>query len=65
TVTTLKSGYKTMLTKSWGLEVFGRLENIFDANYAFSTVNPGGAPPFGPFVGRNVFGGFSLRYVFN
>lgn len=64
TVTSLKSGYKTMLDRHWGIEVFGRLENIFDANYAFATVNPGNAPAFGPFVGRNVFGGLSVRYVF-
>ncbi len=63
-VTNLKAGYKTMLSQHWGIEVFGRLENIFDANYAFASVNPGNAPAFGPFVGRNVFSGLSVRYVF-
>ncbi|GIW54837.1 MAG: hypothetical protein KatS3mg082_1241 [Nitrospiraceae bacterium] len=63
-MTTLKAGYQTMFAKQWGLDVFGRLENVFDANYAFATINPAGQPAFGPFVGRNVFGGFSLRYVF-
>ncbi|MEW6245532.1 MAG: TonB-dependent receptor [Nitrospirota bacterium] len=64
TVTTLKGGYKAMLSKHWGLELFGRLENIFDANYAFATINPASQPAFGPFIGRNVFSGFSLRYAF-
>lgn len=64
-VTNLKAGYKTMLNQHWGIEAFTRLENIFDANYAFASVNPGNAPGFGPFVGRNVFGGLSLRYVFS
>lgn len=64
TVTNLKGGYKTMVSTHWGLEAFMRLENIFDANYAFASVNPGNAPAFGPFIGRNLFGGLSLRYVF-
>ncbi len=64
TVTSLKAGYQTMLNRHWGVELFGRLENVFDANYAFATLNPAGQPAFGPFIGRNVFGGFSLRYVF-
>ncbi len=49
----------------WGIGIVARLENIFDANYAFASVNPGNAPAFGPFVGRNVFGGLSLRCVFS
>jgi outer membrane receptor protein involved in Fe transport len=63
-VTNLKGGYKTMVNKHWGVEAFARLENIFDENYAFATLNPANAPAFGPFIGRNVFGGVSIRYVF-
>lgn len=64
TVTNLKGGYKTMVNKHWGIEAFARLENVFDENYAFATLNPANAPAFGPFIGRNVFGGLSVRYVF-
>lgn len=65
TITSLKGGYKTMLTRHWGIEGFARLENLFDANYAMANVNPGNAPAFAPFIGRTVFGGFSVQYVFN
>ena len=64
TVTNLKAGYNTMIGSQWSLEIFSRLDNIFDANYFTSSLNPGTSPSFLPFVGRNVFGGFSIRYLF-
>ena len=64
TVTNLKAGYNTMIGNQWELELFSRLDNIFDANYFTSRLNPGTSPSFSPFPGRNVFGGFSVRYLF-
>lgn len=63
-VTHLKAGYKGMISKHWGVELFGRLENLFDANYALGQINPQGRPAFQPYPGRQVFGGFGVRYQF-
>lgn len=65
TVTNLKLGYHTALLESWELELFSRLDNIFDANYFTARVNPGTSPAFSPFPGRSLFGGVSVRYNFN
>ncbi|GJL55584.1 MAG: TonB-dependent receptor [Nitrospirales bacterium] len=64
TVTNLKAGFNTMIGSEWELEIFSRVDNIFDANYFTSRLNPGTSPSFSPFPGRNVFGGFSMRYLF-
>ena len=64
TVTNIKAGYNTMIWSQWELEIFSRLDNVFDANYFTSRLNPGTSPSFSPFPGRNVFGGFSIRYLF-
>lgn len=63
-VTHLKAGYKGMVSKHWGIELFSRLENLFDANYALGQVNPQGRPAFQPYPGRQLFGGFGIRYQY-
>lgn len=64
TVTSLKAGYKGMVSQHWGIELFTRLENLFDANYALGQVNPQGRPAFQPYPGRQLFGGFGIRYQY-
>ncbi|WP_187143632.1 MULTISPECIES: TonB-dependent receptor PqqU [Pantoea] len=64
TVAALNSGYK-WLVQNWTLDLFGRVDNLFDRNYIGSViVNEGNGRYFEPAPGRNYSVGLTLSYAF-
>ncbi|ORN03098.1 TonB-dependent receptor [Pantoea septica] len=64
TVAALNSGYK-WLVQNWTLDLFGRVDNLFDRNYVGSViVNEGNGRYFEPAPGRNYSVGLTLSYAF-
>ncbi|WP_413740227.1 TonB-dependent receptor PqqU [Sodalis sp. RH14] len=64
TVASLNTGYRVNWRK-WSLDVFGRVDNLFDRRYVGSViVNEGNGRYFEPAEGRNWGGGATLSYVF-
>ncbi|QKJ87150.1 TonB-dependent receptor [Paramixta manurensis] len=63
-VTALNSGYK-FRHENWLLDVFGRVDNLFDRHYVGSViVNEGNGRYFEPAPGRNYGVGVSISYAF-
>lgn len=64
-VTALNGGYK-FRSGNWVLDLFGRVDNLFDRNYVGSViVNEGNGRYFEPAPGRNYGVGASLSWEFN
>jgi len=64
TVAALNSGYK-WLVQNWTLDLFGRVDNLFDRRYVGSViVNEGNGRYFEPAPGRNYSVGLTLSYAF-
>ncbi|MCG7387113.1 TonB-dependent receptor PqqU [Pantoea sp. ACRSB] len=64
TVAALNSGYK-WLVQNWTLDLFGRVDNLFDRNYVGSViVNEGNGRYFEPAPGRNYSVGLTVSYAF-
>nr|WP_244987196.1 TonB-dependent receptor PqqU [Winslowiella toletana] len=64
TVASLNSGYRFNWS-SWSLDLFGRVDNLFDRQYVGSViVNEGNGRYFEPAPGRNWGGGATLTYSF-
>lgn len=64
-VTALNGGYK-FRNGNWVLDLFGRVDNLFDRNYVGSViVNEGNGRYFEPAPGRNYGVGASLSWEFN
>jgi len=64
TVAALNSGYK-WLVQNWTLDLFGRVDNLFDRHYIGSViVNEGNGRYFEPAPGRNYSVGLTLSYAF-
>ncbi|MCU5774315.1 TonB-dependent receptor [Erwiniaceae bacterium BAC15a-03b] len=64
TVASLNSGYRFNWS-SWSLDLFGRVDNLFDRHYVGSViVNEGNGRYFEPAPGRNWGGGATLTYSF-
>lgn len=65
TVASLNSGYKFRIQQSWLLDVWGRVDNLFDRDYVGSViVNEGYGRFFEPAPGRNYGVGVNLSYTF-
>ncbi|MRS15824.1 TonB-dependent receptor [Enterobacteriaceae bacterium RIT691] len=65
TVVGLNSGYKLALGERWQMDVFGRVDNLFDREYVGSViVNESNGRYYEPAPGRNYGVGLSLRYQF-
>lgn len=65
TVASLNSGYKFRIRESWQLDVWGRVDNLFDREYVGSViVNEGNGRYFEPAPGRNYGVGVNLSYSF-
>jgi len=65
TVASLNSGYKLRIQQSWLLDVWGRVDNLFDRSYVGSViVNEGNGRFFEPAPGRNYGVGVNLSYTF-
>jgi iron complex outermembrane receptor protein len=65
-VPNLRLGYQTKLFKHWEISPFLGLNNVFDEKYNSSVrVNASGGRFFEPAPGFNLFGGFSLSYIFS
>ncbi|QCR35326.1 TonB-dependent receptor PqqU [Nissabacter sp. SGAir0207] len=63
-VTALNTGYK-FRHGNWLLDVFGRVDNLFDRDYVGSViVNEGNGRYYEPAPGRNWGGGLTLAYSF-
>ncbi|NDL61753.1 TonB-dependent receptor PqqU [Acerihabitans arboris] len=64
TVASLNTGYRINWRK-WSMDVFGRVDNLFDRHYVGSViVNEGNGRYFEPAEGRNWGGGATLTYTF-
>ena len=64
TVVGLNTGYKFNYG-SWGMDVFGRVDNLFDKEYAGSViVNESNGRYYEPAPGRNYGVGLSVSYRF-
>jgi len=64
TVASLNSGYRFNWSQ-WSLDLFGRVDNLFDRQYVGSViVNEGNGRYFEPAPGRNWGGGATLAYQF-
>lgn len=64
TVAALNSGYK-WLVQNWTLDLFGRVDNLFDRRYVGSViVNEGNGRYFEPAPGRNYSVGVTASYAF-
>ncbi|GLR09320.1 TonB-dependent siderophore receptor [Mixta theicola] len=64
-VTALNGGYK-FRSGNWALDLFGRVDNLFDRSYVGSViVNEGNGRYFEPAPGRNYGVGASLSWEFN
>lgn len=65
TVASLNSGYKLRIQESWMLDVWGRVDNLFDREYVGSViVNEGNNRYYEPAPGRNYGVGVNLSYTF-
>ncbi|WBM68932.1 TonB-dependent receptor [Buttiauxella sp. WJP83] len=65
TVASLNSGYKVLIQESWMLDVWGRVDNLFDREYVGSViVNESNGRYFEPAPGRNYGVGVNLSYTF-
>lgn len=63
-ITSLNTGYR-FNWNSWSLDVFSRVDNVFDRQYVGSViVNEGNGRYFEPAPGRNWGGGATLAYQF-
>ncbi|MGG6193249.1 TonB-dependent receptor PqqU [Pantoea allii] len=63
-ITSLNSGYKWQVA-SWTLDLFGRVDNLFDRNYVGSViVNESNSRYFEPAPGRNYSVGLTVSYAF-
>ncbi|MBM7342648.1 iron complex outermembrane receptor protein [Pantoea coffeiphila] len=63
-VTSLNTGYRFNWSR-WSLDLFGRVDNLFDRQYVGSViVNEGNGRYFEPAPGRNWGGGATLAYQF-
>lgn len=64
TLTSLTTGYRVNWRK-WSLDVFGRVDNLFNRRYVGSViVNESNGRYFEPAEGRNWGGGATLTYIF-
>lgn len=64
TLTALNSGYK-WLVQNWTLDLFGRVDNLFDRDYVGSViVNESNGRYFEPAPGRNYSVGLNVSYAF-
>ncbi|WP_413724276.1 TonB-dependent receptor PqqU [Sodalis sp. RH16] len=64
TVTSLDTGYRFIWDR-WSLDLFSRVDNLFDRRYVGSViVNEGNGRYFEPSPGRNWGGGLNLAYRF-
>lgn len=64
TVVGVNSGYK-WLVRDWSLDLFGRVDNLFDRNYIGSViVNESNGRYYEPAPGRNYSVGLTLSYAF-
>lgn len=64
TVAALNSGYK-WLVSNWTMDLFGRVDNLFDRNYVGSViVNESNGRYFEPAPGRNYSVGLTVSYAF-
>ena len=65
TVTALNTGYK-FIQDNWTLDLFGRVDNLFDKKYVGSViVNESNGRYYEPAPGRNYGVGLSVSYAFN
>jgi iron complex outermembrane receptor protein len=65
TVASLNSGYKLRIQESWLLDIWGRVDNLFDREYVGSViVNEGNGRYYEPAPGRNYGVGVNLSYTF-
>ncbi|RPH22527.1 TonB-dependent receptor [Buttiauxella warmboldiae] len=65
TVASLNSGYKLRFRERWMLDVWGRVDNLFDRVYVGSViVNEGNNRYYEPAPGRNYGVGVNLSYTF-
>ncbi|EPF16883.1 TonB-dependent siderophore receptor [Cedecea davisae DSM 4568] len=65
TTTSLNTGYKLHVKQNWLLDVWGRVDNLFDRDYVGSViVNEGNGRYFEPAPGRNYGVGVNLSYSF-
>lgn len=63
-ITSVNSGYK-WLVDAWTLDLFGRVDNLFDRNYVGSViVNESNGRYFEPAPGRNYSVGLTVSYAF-
>ncbi|ADU69094.1 TonB-dependent receptor PqqU [Pantoea sp. At-9b] len=65
TVVGLNSGYKWLVRENWTLDLFGRVDNLFDRNYIGSViVNESNGRYYEPAPGRNYSVGLTVSYAF-
>lgn len=63
-ITSLNTGYKWLLN-NWTLDMFGRVDNLFDRNYIGSViVNESNSRYYEPAPGRNYSVGLTVTYAF-
>ncbi|NIF23600.1 TonB-dependent receptor [Pantoea sp. Acro-835] len=63
-ITSLNTGYKWLLS-NWTLDMFGRVDNLFDRNYIGSViVNESNSRYYEPAPGRNYSVGLTVTYAF-
>ncbi|HEY3986893.1 TonB-dependent receptor PqqU [Cedecea sp.] len=61
----LNTGYKLQLQQNWLLDIWGRVDNLFDRDYVGSViVNEGNGRYFEPAPGRNYGVGVNVSYSF-
>ena len=60
----LRTGYKTMFSKAYSIEIFAGADNLFDVKYSLGNdINAFGGRYFNVAAGRNYFAGVSLQMV--
>lgn len=65
TVTGVNAGYRLNWRDNWSLDLFSRVDNLFDRHYVGSViVNESNGRYFEPAAGRNWGGGATLTYTF-
>jgi len=65
TLTSLNAGYRLDWRSNWSLDLFTRVDNLFNRNYVGSViVNESNGRYFEPAPGRNWGGGATLTYTF-
>ncbi|WP_324187972.1 TonB-dependent receptor PqqU [Rouxiella silvae] len=65
TLTSLNAGYRLNWRSNWSLDLFTRVDNLFDRHYVGSViVNETNSRYFEPAPGRNWGGGATLTYTF-